>query len=196
MGVIEGPEWIAVAIYVVGLVTGAYLVVTAQGDRRIAELSADNSDEQAADIMVEMIGQTRRELLIHDDGNNSPRSVYNNERVLEAMRQRLQECPRMRIRCLFNDNEPLKLHDLAQSDDGRGRIEVWQAQGPRPLDDTHYKIVDRGRMLHLSFHAHGAVERKYLIRKPPGWALPTRRRISKARREHFESGVSEATRVV
>ncbi len=196
MGVIEGLEWIAVAIYVVGLVTGVYLVVTAQGDRGITELSADNSDEKAANAMIDMVEQTCRELLIHDDGNNSVGSVYNNEQVLEAIRSRLRQRPRLRIRCLFNDNEPLKLLELAQSEDCRDRIEVWHVRGPRPLDDMHYKVVDRGKMVHLSFHAHRVDERKYLIRKPPIWAIPTRRRISKTHREHFGSGVLEATRIV
>ncbi len=191
---IEGPEWIVIVIYLLGFGLSTYLLLSAMGDRGITEYSADFNDEQSASEMIKLVEESNRELIIHDDGINSSNSVYNNVRVLDAMRNRLQECPRLRIRCLFNFDEQLELLDLAKSESGR--IDVWHTDSRRPLHDTFYKIVDGGRSVHLSFHDHEAGERRCLIRKTPRWALATRKRVSKAEREHFEAGINTATRVV
>ena len=191
---IEGPEWIVIVIFLLGFGLSTYLLVSAMGDRGITEYSADFNDEQSASAMIKLVQASNRELIIHDDGINSSNSVYNNERVLDAMRKRLQECPRLRIRCLFNFDERLKLLDLAKSEGGR--IEVWHTGNRRPLFDTFYKIVDGGKSVHLSFLDREERKRRCLIRKTPRWAIATRKRVSKVEREHFETGISTATRVV
>ncbi len=191
---IEGWEWIIVAAYVLTTGVGTYLILSVQGDIRMDERWGENDDEQAAKDMIKMLGASESELIIHDDGNGSSSSVYNNERVLEAMKKRLRECPSLRIRCLFNDDAQLKILDLAKSEPGK--VEIWHVKGPRPQHDIHYKVVDNGKMVHMSFHDHGATERKYMIREPPRWARGTQRRICRVRRKHFETGVRDATRVV
>ena len=95
---------------------------------------------------------------------------------------------------LFNDREELKLLELADGE-CRNNISIWYAGGDRPENDVHYKIVDGGRLVHLSAHAHGASERSYVLRKAePWWAARTRRRISRPYLEHFEHSLPAAER--
>ena len=193
MDTIEGVEWVVVAIFLVAFLVGIYLVVSVQGDLRVEEEIGDNGDDQAADMFVALIGQTCRRIDIHDDGNDSTASVYNNDQVMDAIRDRIRQ-RRIEVRCLFNDeDQPLKLLGLARSEECRGHIRVWYAKGDRPDQDIHYKVVDKGNLVHLSLHAHGASERSFVLRKAPWWwARATRRRISKSYLDHFMHGLRDA----
>ena len=195
MDMIEGAEWVVFAIFLVAVLVGTYLVVSVQGDMLVEEDIGDNDDDQAADLFVDLIEKTRRSMVIHDDGNYSTKSIYNNDRVIDAIRNRLQKKRGIKVRCFFNDkDEPLKLLDLARSEECRGRILIWYAKGERPSQDIHYKIVDGGKLVHLSLHAHGASERGFVLRKAHWWwALGTRRRISRPYRDHFRAGIRDAT---
>ena len=114
--------------------------------------------------------------------------------VIDALRQRIKRRPRLSVQCLFNDREDLKLLCLARGE-GRANIDIWYTKGSRPDNDLHYKIVDGGKFVHLSSHAHGASERRYVLRKAePWWAIPTRRRISAQYLRHFSHGRAYAQR--
>ena len=183
MGGIEGAEWIGVAIMAAVVLVGVTMVVSAHGDMRVHTLYATNDDDEAADVMIDLIGQANWLLLIHDDGNNSASSVYNNARVVEALRDRMAKRPLLRVHCLFNyKSEPLALLDLTERY-GR-RMKVWYTSH-RPEGDIHYKIVDSGKLVHLSIHKPEADERRYSLRTPPRWAIGTRFRISGKYRAHF-----------
>ena len=183
MGGIEGAEWIGVAIMAAVVFVGIIMVVSAHGDMRVETLYANNNDDDAADVMIDLIRQSNWLLLIHDDGNNSPSSVYNNARVVGAMRERMIKRPLLRVHCLFSyKNQPLALLDLTVRF-GR-RMKVWYTPD-RPQGDIHYKIVDAGKLVHLSIHKPEADERRYSLRTPPRWAIGTRFRISSKYRAHF-----------
>ena len=104
MDMIEGAEWIVVTIFLVAFLVGTYLVVSVQGDMRVHDESGENDDDQAADMFIDLIKQTRRRIVIHDDGNDSPESVYNNDQVMVAIRDRIRQRG-IEVRCLFNDKE-------------------------------------------------------------------------------------------
>ena len=196
MDMIEGAEWIVVTIFLVAFLVGTYLVVSVQGDMRVHDESGENDDDQAADMFIALIKQTRRRIVIHDDGNDSPESVYNNDQVMVAIRDRIRQRG-IEVRCLFNDEEqPLKLLDLARSEECRGHILVWYMKGDRPDQDIHYKIVDDGKLVHLSRHEHRASERGFVLRKAPRWAMGTHRRISKSYRDHFQHGLRGAVQAI
>ena len=188
--IISGAEWVIVAICAGGLLLGWYLVLSVQPDMRNPE-RGENDDDQAVEMFVRLITETRQRIVIHDDGNNSPLSVYNNDKVIEAVKGRIRK-QRINVHCLFNDNEPLKLLDLARGAEYRGRVHIWYANGDRPDPDIHYKIVDDGKLLHLSNHEHRASERGYALYRVPWWAWGSRRRISRPYREHFEHGLKDA----
>ena len=194
MDMVQGAEWFVLATLAATVFACMYLALSVQPDMNVAEERDENNDAQAAEMMVQLINKTRRTLVIHDDGNDSPQSVYNNDDVIRALRERIERRPHMTVECLFNDRENLKLLALARDTQN---IAIWYANGARPDNDLHYKIVDGGKLVHLSSHAHGASERRYVLRKAePWWAIPTRRRISAQYRRHFNHGRAHADRAV
>lgn len=197
MDMVQGAEWAILAVVAASFLVCLYLVVSVQGDLRMLEEYGENTDEQARDMFMDLLGQTRRRIVIHDDGNYFPGSVYNDPNVIDALRERARR-RKIRVRCLFNDaDEELGLIKLARSEESRGQIEVWKLRGGRREPDVHYKIVDSGRLVHLSRHDHGASEREYRLRKAVRWwEFHTRLRISKQYRQHFKHGLRDATRVV
>lgn len=192
MDVVQGAEWFVLATLACTVLACVYFALSAQPDIHLAEERDENTDAQAAEMMVDLINNARRSLVIHDDGNSSPASVYNNDDVISALRERIKRRPRLTVECLFNDRDDLKLLDLARD---TGKIAIYYANGTRPDNDLHYKIVDGGKLVHLSSHAHGASERGYVLRRAERWwAFATRRRISAQYRRHFERGRAHAAR--
>ena len=193
MDMIQGAEWIVVAILAVGFLISVYLIASVQGDLRMREISGRNTDEQATEMFIELLNQTRRRIDIHDDGNDFSGSVYNSTRVIDVLRERIQK-HNIKVRCLFNDaDQPLELLNLANKKEIGSHIEIWYLKGGRQEPDPHYKIVDGGRLVHLSMHDHGASERGYRLRKALGWwEFSTRYRISKEYRDHFEHSLKNA----
>ncbi len=190
---IQGAEWIVVAILAAGFLISMYLIASVQGDLRLREESGLNKDEQATAMFIDLLNQTHRRIDIHDDGNDFAGSMYNSQEVIDVLRERIQK-RNIKVRCLFNDaNQPLELLNLAQMEEFGSNIEIWYLKGGRQEPDTHYKIVDGGRLVHLSRHEHGASERGYRLRKAlRWWEYNTRYRISKQYRDHFEHGLKNA----
>ncbi len=180
--VVTGGEWLVVGLFALGTAVCAYLVLSVQGDLRVVTTEDTNNDEQAAALFIWMVEQTRERLLIHDDGNDSPESVYNNEAVVAAFRKGILE-RNIIVRCLFNDEENLKLAWLR--DEFPDNIEIWYT-GNRPDYDIHYKVVDDGKIVHLSNHEHGASERNYMLRDGIRGSKSARLRVSREYREHFD----------
>lgn len=193
MEVIQGGEWVVVAIVAAGFLLSLYLIVSVQGDLRLREESGLNTDKQATEMFIDLVNQTRHRIDIHDDGNDFAESMYNNTKVIDALREGILK-RNIKVRCLFNDAAlSLELLNLARSDEFRSHIEVWYLNGGRQEPDTHYKIVDSGRLVHLSRHGHGASERGFRLRKAlRWWEFTTRFRISKQYRDHFEHGLKNA----
>ena len=194
MDMIQGAEWIVVAILIAGFLFSLCLIASVQGDLRLEE-SGLNTDEQATAMFIGLLRHTRRQIDIHDDGNDFAGSMYNSLEVIDALRERIQES-NIKVRCLFNDqDQPLELLDLARTEEFGNHVEIWYLKGGRQEPDIHYKIVDGGRLVHLSRHEHGASERGYRLRKAMRWwEFNTRYRISKQYRNHFEHGLKNAVR--
>ena len=195
MDTIPGPEWIILLCVVMTFLVCVYLVITVQGDLALDDRFLVNTDDRAIATFIDMVNQTRREIIIHDDGTDLPRSIYNDPGVINALRGAIQK-RNISVRCLFNDrDQPLKLVDLARSDEFRNNIEIWYLRGERPVPDTHYKIVDGGKLLHISEHEHGGDERKYKLLKAPRLIdFATRNRISKPFHDNFALGLQNADR--
>ena len=188
MEMIQGAEWVVLAILAAGFLISVYLIVSVQGDLGLREESGLNTDEQATAMFLDLLNQTRRRIDIHDDGNDFPGSMYKNPEVMEALRERIRK-RNIEVRCLFNDaDQPPELLELAHSEEIRSRIKIWNLNGGRQEPDTHYKIVDGGRLVHLSRHKYGASERGYRLRKAlRWWEFNTRYRISKQYRRRVRT---------
>ena len=106
-----------------------------------------NDDDRATETFRSIVQSMRKEILIHDDGDQG--SFYDDPEIVRLIKSRLQEgC---RVRCLFNHQNPsLRLLELQ----GQKNFKV-QYTPKWFLDeaaDLHYKIVDGGRLVYLSRH--------------------------------------------
>lgn len=120
----------------------------------IVAVTNDNSEAMAR--FAEALNHANNELLIHDDGDKVDGSIYNDDSVIQTVRDRLNNCPDLRIRCLLNFNEDVKATKL--SDEFNERFQVRYLH-QRPVDDIHFKIADRGKWAYLSTHRKGNPER-------------------------------------
>ncbi len=124
--------------------------------------SGVNDDDTAATTFIDIFERAQRTLVIYDDGNKMCRTIYDDERVTEAVRNRLSRNKVLVVKCLFNDEDDLELVRSMRSE-YPDRFKVWYRRGSRPLDDIHYKIADEGVVGHLSSHGHGQPERRFKL---------------------------------
>lgn len=122
---------------------------------RITDVENDNTD--AIRHFRAVLGRAEREFLVHDDGDKTEGSLYDDEDTVAAVRERLRTCPGLKIRCLFNFNAGVKMAALSGEYDGRFQVRYLHQ---RPVDDVHFKIADGGTMAYLSTHPRGVNERK------------------------------------
>ena len=195
MEMIQGAEWGVIIILVVGFLTSMILIISVQGDIRLREEVGENTDDHATDMFIRLVNHTNRQIVIHDDGDNFKNSIYNNEDVIALLRERIRN-HKIKVRCLFNyKDQPLKLLELSRSSEFQKYIEVWYPKGGRQEPDIHYKIVDSGKLVHLSKHDPGAIKRGYRLRKAlRWWEFYTRHRISKQWQNHFDHSLKNAVR--
>ena len=138
MGGIEGAEWIGVVIMAFAVLAGVLLVVSAHGDMKVKTHYENNDDEEAADVMVDLIQRTSWRLVVHDDGNDTPASIYNNERVINALDERMAKRRWLQVRCLFNyKGQPLKFLRLIDKYGAahEGVVHHQEARWRHPLQD-------------------------------------------------------------
>ena len=91
MDMIQGAEWVVVAIVAAGFLLSAYLIASVQGDLRLREESGLNTDEQATEMFIKLVNQTLRQIDIHDDGKDFADSMYNSPDVIDALRERIRK---------------------------------------------------------------------------------------------------------
>ena len=146
--------------------TGAAVVVVcvvivwrAQGFLSVRVTRGVNDNDTAAYMFICLVSKVENEMIIHDDGDNTDDSIYNNDKVIKAVRKRLGEQTDLTIKCFFNENEDIKMVSLGEL--FPGRFVVRYRQGERPDRDIHYKIIDDGRKGYLSVHDLGGCSRKY-----------------------------------
>ena len=153
---------LAIFLYVLGaavVVVCVIIVWRAQGFLSVRVTRGVNDDDTAAAMFICLVNEVENEMIIHDDGDNTENSIYNNVQVIDAVRKRLQEYSDLKIRCIFNKEEKIGITSLMT--DFPERVLVRYRQGERPAHDIHYKIIDDGRKGYLSVHDLGGCSRKY-----------------------------------
>ena len=128
----------------------------------VRKVCIQNDDRVAKALFVELLNSAERTLLVRDDGDRSS-TLYYDDDIVEQVRSRLKNNPRLVIRVLFNYREVgNKLAVLAADDafEQRDRLTIrYRPPTPRPAKEVHFKIVDNGRRGCLSRHAVGAQAR-------------------------------------
>lgn len=120
-----------------------------------------NSDSFASDVFISLVNDARHEMVVRDDGNRMPGSVYEDEDVIDAVHKKLESSLDFRMRCLFSCEDETAFTRAFKSE-GRVFIRVVQ-----PRHDIHFKIIDGGRQGYISTHAQGRSCRSYRLYR--GW---------------------------
>ena len=154
--------FVATVLYVFGglvFVTCVIIVWRAQGYLAVTVGRGCNDDSSAREMFLDLVRDAEKRIVIHDDGDDTVTSLYNDDEVVEAVKRRLQSEHELEVKCLFSRKEDIKM-SLLQGDFPR-RFQVHYREGPRPDSDIHYKIIDEGKKGYLSVHRVGSTEREY-----------------------------------
>ena len=109
---------------------------------------AYNDDESAVDKVIPLINQAKELLEIYDDGGNFPKSMYNNERFVSSIEEKLSENENFSVQCLFNKDESLLFTRRLAS---KSRVNIYtRFKGGE--SEVHYKIMDKGFKAYISVH--------------------------------------------
>lgn len=64
-----------------------------------------NSDAFTQAAFVGLVNEARGMMLVCDDGNRMPGSIYESTTVVKAVRAKLERDPTFRMRCLFSSDD-------------------------------------------------------------------------------------------
>ncbi len=128
-----------------------------------------NSDYFTATVFIALVNEARGTMLVCDDGNSMPGSIYESKRVVAAVQAKLKSDPEFRMLCMFSSQENTLFKREFKAVD-QIKIEIVD-----PRRTTHFKIINNGRKGYVSTHAEGETERNYTIYS--GMYGPGRRRV-------------------
>ena len=107
--------------------------------------SGTNDDKQAVSRFVDIVRHATKNLIVHDDGNKMPGTIYDNPEAIEALDRQLTEHEQLVVKCLFNVHDELAMVErLRQRHPERFKVKYRRWPWPRPAFDVHYKIADSG----------------------------------------------------
>ena len=149
----------------------------------------ENDEEDAIRHFLAVLDRAERELLVHDDGDQTNGSLYDDENTVEAVRERLQTCPNLKIRCLLNFKADVRMAALSEEYGVRFQVRYLHQ---RPIDDVHFKIADGGKMAYLSVHPRGVTERQGQIIEDLGAREYVRKRRLGGLIDDFNEGFAKA----
>lgn len=108
-----------------------------------------NSDEVVVANFLQLLAEASVELVMYDDGDTSPESLYQDRRAVDALRDRLED-PDFAVDCVLNNRNGETLFERALGGLPNVRIRS-RVSNPRRV---HYKIIDR-RKAYVSCHDVG-----------------------------------------
>ena len=114
-----------------------------------------NSNAEVRQILLKLLADARSELVMYDDGDPHPDSIYENAKFVDAVRAKLRENPSFRVRCVLNYPTGKTRFERAFQDQAPG---VTIARRDSEPSRVHYKIVDQ-RKAYVSSHRRRASAR-------------------------------------
>ena len=143
-----------------GVVVVVILILVLRTNSRlsVAITRGENDDNEAARYFRELVCDMEKQMIIHDDGDSTCTTLYNNDEVVEAVKERLLRDSHLAITCLFNKRDSIKMIDLV---DDLPNFKVFYVPEDDQKNGIHYKIIDRGRKAYLSKHCPGSTDRQY-----------------------------------
>ena len=119
-----------------------------------------NDDDSVVSNFIELLDEAHTSMILHDDGNNMDGSVYNDRRVIDAVRGKLRVNPDFKLQCLFNCNEDVRFRKEFANEP---QVEIRTRTVTGSVGGVHYKIIDGGVKAYLSRHERGSRDRIYKI---------------------------------
>ena len=118
-----------------------------------------NDSDTPKQYFKKLLNAAECSMIVYDDGNDMPTSLYADESIVEAVREKLNSTEEFELKCYFNDDaNTLFRQELA----GLAGVEIRTGNGDAKRD-KHFKIIDGGRIGYVSEHDHGAEERDYEV---------------------------------
>ena len=122
----------------------------------------ENDDDIAIEQSISLVKEAEKDIEMFDDGDlkKSYRSLYDDERFIEVISEKLRNNPDFKIRAFFNTGDP-QLRFI-QKFGANDRVEIYKLKAgiPRP-PDLHYRLIDGGTKGILAKHTQGVGERIY-----------------------------------
>lgn len=115
-----------------------------------------NSDAFTQAAFVGLVNEARGMMLVCDDGNRMPGSIYQSTMVVKAVRAKLEHDPTFRMRCLFSSDD---LTEFRKAFEDEERVEIRTDR----RREVHVKIINGGRKGYVSVHREGEQERQYTL---------------------------------
>ena len=153
LGWVAAGSLVASTVVIVWLLNRAFQYVYVQ-----VSPEGIHGDNSVVTNFIELLDQARTSMIVYDDGNDMDRAVYNDSRIIDAVRSKLQSNPDFELKCLFNCNDDVKFRKAFR---GEPRVDIRTRSDVRPERRTHYKIIDAGMKAYLSRNELGSSQRRF-----------------------------------
>ncbi len=129
--------------------------------------SGENDNTAAVGNFLEQIKNTKKNLQIFDDGNSMGESIYNNQKVIDALQDKIRN-KNISISIHFNCKDELLINKLAKKYEN---VEIKYNPKERKKED-HFRISDGGKYCYISSHGYDEEKRNYNIYQKSSIDLP------------------------
>ena len=155
-------SWVAAAVFTASTVIMIWMLHRAfqYADVTVTPAQVNNDDDSVVRNFIELLDEARNSMILYDDGKNIDGSVYNDRRVIDAVRSKLRVNPDFKLQCLFDCNDDVGFHKEFANEP---QVEIRTRNDTDSGGGVRYKIIDRGMKAYLSRHERGSRERIYKI---------------------------------
>lgn len=149
------PWNLGVAIIIAGIL---YYIWKSWGFLFLGLRIGKNDPQFVTDTFKELLADAKQNLLLCDDGNIMPGSLYEDKRVVKAISERLTENQDLEIFCIFHSRDDTEfIRQFANNP------RVHMARGVLPRPAVHFKIIDDGKKGYLTAHDFESSDRNYRL---------------------------------
>lgn len=142
MSLILVASAIVLALVVVAAAVSVWL---AHENSLLRVTDVENDNEDAIRRFLAVVDRAEHELLIHDDGDKTDGSLYDDEDTVEAVRERLRACPSLKMRCLLNSTRTSRWRLWARSAATAFRCDT-SINGPSTTSTSRSPMAGRWRI--------------------------------------------------
>ena len=145
---------ILIVAHVIGAIWFGWMILDAHRAAAIeATETMANSDQRAKSVFLDLLQTAKREMIVYDDGDANPESLYQDKNIVEAVKKKIEDNPKFRMKCVFNKDDTTSFRkELGNTPE----VQILnRRENPQRI---HYKIID-GRTAYISVHEEGSRER-------------------------------------